>query len=100
MFFVNISSVLITWEYPNGDDPLPILFLVQFSRDNSSYKDASGQLKGGSFVFGDMRFFAYYQFQVLAFFEGVASKPAETDYFLNGVTGKGSLSVNPQLNTP
>ena len=40
-------------------------------------------------MFEGMLFAAYYQFRVLAYFEGVFSAPATTSYFVNGVTGKG-----------
>ena len=59
------------------------------SHDGNPYEDvdASRLLEDQEFVFSDMLFSGYYQFRVMAYFEGVASEPVETDYFVNGVTG-------------
>ncbi len=62
------------------------------SHDGDPYEDASGLLDETEYVFGELAFSGYYQFQLVAYFEGVASQPVETDYFVNGITGKG-LSV-------
>lgn len=91
LLFINLSSVRISWKYPSGDDTLSIGFLVRVSHDGDPYQDASRLLKQEKvFVFDKMLFSGYYQFLVVAYFEGVASEPAVTDYFINGVTGKGS----------
>lgn len=66
---------------------MPIRFKVQVSHDGDPYEDVSELLEDMEFVFGGMLFSGYYQFQVVAYFEGVASEPVETDYFINGVTG-------------
>ena len=105
LFFINISAVLITWQYPSGGggggggggDPLPILFRVRVSHDGEAYVDASGLLEDRQYVYADMAFAGYYQFQLLAQFEGVSSPPVETDYFVNGITGKGSLTQQALL---
>lgn len=88
LFFINISAVHITWEYPSGDDPLPILFQLRVSQDGSTFVDASDLISKRLFVYNGMLHSSYYQFQVLAYFEDVVSLPAETESFENGITGE------------
>ena len=95
LLFINVSAVQIFWDYPKGDDPLPIMFLVQVSHDGQPYQNVSGMISAAVFIYNRMLFGAYYQFQVLAVFEGVVSAPAVSDYFINGVTGIWSFCITP-----
>ena len=89
MFFINITAVNLTWNYSSGgDDPLPICFFVQLSSDGGPYQNVSKLLSQRYLVFDGMTFAGYYKFQVVAYFEGLVSKPTATDFFVNGVTGK------------
>lgn len=92
LLFINISAVRLSWDYPRCDDPLPVKFVVQVSHDGDPYRNASGLISEVVFVYNGMLFAAYYQFQVLAIFDGVVSEPTNSDYFINGVTGKGWLN--------
>lgn len=88
LLFINISAVRLSWNYPSNGDSLPIHFVVQMSHDGNPYMNISNLISEFTFVYNGMLFAAYYQFQVLACFEGVVSKPTKSDYFINGVTGK------------
>lgn len=61
---------------------------MQVSHNGVTYSDASDLLSDRVFVYEGMLISGYYQFRVLAYFEGVVSVPASTDYFVNGITGK------------
>ena len=91
--FINASAVLITWAYPPDPSLLsPAQFLVQVSHDGDPYQNSSDLLNVTEFVYLGMKYSAYYQFKVIAYQEGVASSPTETNYFLNGITGMLTLS--------
>ncbi len=83
--FLNISSVLITWTYPLVDHTH---FIVQRSRDGDAYQNISSIINSTHYVSIGMKFAAYYQFRIIAIVKGVASPPTETNFFINGITGK------------
>ena len=87
--FINISAVLISWNYPDEDQSNPVYFLVQYSHDGDPYVNAAAQpMRERSYVFSGMLYGGYYQFQVVAIQGRTTSQPATTDYFITGITGK------------
>ncbi|XP_019849305.1 PREDICTED: protein sidekick-2-like [Amphimedon queenslandica] len=96
VLIINITSVLLVWDYPPTDPPTQ--FLVQcLSQDfNETNHNVSGLLNSTSFVYTRMRVASFYAFRIILYQGGVpSSSPGQqTVIFENG----GTAPTGPPIN--